>query len=583
MESIINGIIKKVSQKNKQASQCIVKNIPIDGYKTKRKLISALDESKPKTKQKVIECLEEKGEEKEAKSKKTKNKKSVKGLISKAKKEIKGKRGRVNNDQRQLLLDKRIKYVETELERPLTNTELELMKPKPLTRQVSAERVKAQQLQSFQEDAYQRIIEAQEYMKLEKRNKEFNKAATTLQRAVKAYETAKKENTRMKREKELIDSTKKVEDMLKVKFTPTEKKTKKDKPIKVIKGEPEGSIVIKTNKEIADIDTKEKVKKAFTGKTNKDKGNEAKEKMKKAKDKAKAEKEKAKEKAKAEKEKEKEKAKAEKEAEKERVKAEKEAEKKAKVRPKPSKRRSNEKAKEVEKKVEKEAEESETESEENYLIYTDEETEEEEAKRLEENKVRDARYKAKEAEKKAEKEAEKKRVKEAKLKARFEKEAEKEALTEKLSAEEQQVFKTYTDLLKETFGDDFDKKTSAKNMKEAKKEMKKIEKALLASIDSDDNLSVGRIVVDKKKLALLANSLGVESTGTTAEIKERILNATPKYDSIANVPISTFKADPAPAPVADPRAAEDLTGSGFVINRGFSKVSVPYHMETRYL
>ena len=39
----------------------------------------------------------------------------------------------------------------------------------------------------------------------------------------------------------------------------------------------------------------------------------------------------------------------------------------------------------------------------------------------------------------------------------------------------------------------------------------------------------------------------------------------------------------APAPVADPRAAEDLTGSGFVINRGFSKVSVPYHMETRYL
>ena len=41
--------------------------------------------------------------------------------------------------------------------------------------------------------------------------------------------------------------------------------------------------------------------------------------------------------------------------------------------------------------------------------------------------------------------------------------------------------------------------------------------------------------------------------------------------------------DPAPAPVADPRAAEDLTGSGFVINRGFSKVFVPYHMETRYL
>ena len=60
METIINGIIKKVSQKNKQAAQCVIENIPIDGYKTKKKLITALDKSKPKTKQKVIECLEEK-------------------------------------------------------------------------------------------------------------------------------------------------------------------------------------------------------------------------------------------------------------------------------------------------------------------------------------------------------------------------------------------------------------------------------------------------------------------------------------------------------------------------------------------
>jgi hypothetical protein len=574
MESIINGIIKKVSQKNKQASQCIVKNIPIDGYKTKRKLISALDESKPKTKQKVIECLEEKGEEKEAKSKKTKNKKSVKGLISKAKKEIKGKRGRVNNDQRQLLLDKRIKYVETELERPLTNTELELMKPKPLTRQVSAERVKAQQLQSFQEDAYQRIIEAQEYMKLEKRNKEFNKAATTLQRAVKAYETAKKENTRMKREKELIDSTKKVEDMLKVKFTPTEKKTKKDKPIKVIKGEPEGSIVIKTNKEIADIDTKEKVKKAFTGKTNKDKGNEAKEKMKKAKDKAKAEKEKAKEKAKAEKEKEKEKAKAEKEAEKERVKAEKEAEKekakaekeaerekakaekeKAKDRPKPSKRRSNEKA-EVEKEVV-----SDTDS--NELVDSDDERDKRIRQNVEQIK-KDAKINARERERK---EAEAEKEKREYYKMSFEdplrkskKEAKDKAKQEK--EDKERVVKFYKEV------NQYSPKTLFEIL---------IEPGGMGSNREEKT----------RRAKVLAEVLGINSSGTYTDIVKRV----PLFSDALKIPSVEVALDsladpapaPAPAPVADPRAAEDLTGSGFVINRGFSKVSVPYHMETRYL
>ena len=570
MESIINGIIKKVSQKNKQASQCIVKNIPIDGYKTKRKLISALDESKPKTKQKVIECLEEKGEEKEAKSKKTKNKKSVKGLISKAKKEIKGKRGRVNNDQRQLLLDKRIKYVETELERPLTNTELELMKPKPLTRQVSAERVKAQQLQSFQEDAYQRIIEAQEYMKLEKRNKEFNKAATTLQRAVKAYETAKKENTRMKREKELIDSTKKVEDMLKVKFTPTEKKTKKDKPIKVIKGEPEGSIVIKTNKEIADIDTKEKVKKAFTGKTNKDKGNEAKEKMKKAKDKAKAEKEKAKEKAKAEKEKEKEKAKAEKEkakaekeAEKERVKEKAKAEKKAKDRPKPSKRRSNEKA-EVEKEVV-----SDTDS--NELVDSDDERDKRIRKNVEEiTKAAAARGK-KEAEADREYKESRKMFNEDPLrKSKKEAKDKAEQDTKQVEGDKQAVLAFYRSRFKvgprELFGTLIDRflKLSDFGGSEEKYNLEKTRRA--------------------KSLAV---ALGVDSDGNYADILKRLPikqgDFLPPKVEVALDSLADPAPAPAPAPVADPRAAEDLTGSGFVINRGFSKVSVPYHMETRYL
>ena len=558
MESIINGIIKKVSQKNKQASQCIAKNIPIDGYKTKRKLISALDESKPKTKQKVIECLEEKGEEKEEK---TKNKKSVKGLISKAKKEIKGKRGRVNNDQRQLLLDKRIKYVETELERPLTNTELELMKPKPLTRQVSAERLKAQQLQSFQEDAYQRIIEAQEYMKLEKRNKEFNKAATTLQKALKAYEAAKKENTRMKREKELIDSTKKVEDMLKVKFTPTEKKTKKDKPIKVIKGEPEGSIVIKTNKELADIDTKEKVKKAFTGKTNKDKGNEAKEKMKKAKDKAKAEKEAEKEKAKAEKKAEKEKAKAEKEAEKkaekEKAKAEKEAEKervkaekeKAKDRPKPSKRRSNEKAKEVEKEV------SDTDS--NELVDDDERI----RKKIEQIK------------------------KDAEINARERKRKEAEA-----EKEEREYYKmSVEDPLRKSKKEAKDK---AKQEKEDKERVVKFYK----EVNQYSPKSLFEILIEPggsnreektRRAKVLAEVLGINSSGKYTDIVKRV----PLTNDVLKIPsvevalerLADPVTDPAPAPVADPRAAEDLTGSGFVINRGFSKVSVPYHMETRYL
>jgi len=573
MESIINGIIKKVSQKNKQASQCIVKNIPIDGYKTKRKLISALDESKPKTKQKVIECLEEKGEEKEAKSKKTKNKKSVKGLISKAKKEIKGKRGRVNNDQRQLLLDKRIKYVETELERPLTNTELELMKPKPLTRQVSAERVKAQQLQSFQEDAYQRIIEAQEYMKLEKRNKEFNKAATTLQRAVKAYETAKKENTRMKREKELIDSTKKVEDMLKVKFTPTEKKTKKDKPIKVIKGEPEGSIVIKTNKEIADIDTKEKVKKAFTGKTNKDKGNEAKEKMKKAKDKAKAEKEKAKEKAKAEKEKEKEKAKAEKEAEKERVKAEKEAEKekakaekeaekKAKDRPKPSKRRSNEKAKEVEKEVV-----SDTDS--NELVDSDDERDKRIRQNVEQIK-KDAKINARERERK---EAEAEKEKREYYKMSFEDPLRKSKKEAKDKAKQEKE----------------DKERVVKFYKEVKQSSPKTLFNILIDPEGEYMLKDAGGSMEKyreektRRAKVLAEVLGINSSGTYTDIVKRV----PLFSDALKIPSVEVAldslADPAPAPVADPRAAEDLTGSGFVINRGFSKVFVPYHMETRYL
>ena len=575
MESIINGIIKKVSQKNKQASQCIVKNIPIDGYKTKRKLISALDESKPKTKQKVIECLEEKGEEKEAKSKKTKNKKSVKGLISKAKKEIKGKRGRVNNDQRQLLLDKRIKYVETELERPLTNTELELMKPKPLTRQVSAERVKAQQLQSFQEDAYQRIIEAQEYMKLEKRNKEFNKAATTLQRAVKAYETAKKENTRMKREKELIDSTKKVEDMLKVKFTPTEKKTKKDKPIKVIKGEPEGSIVIKTNKEIADIDTKEKVKKAFTGKTNKDKGNEAKEKMKKAKDKAKAEKEKAKEKAKAEKEKEKEKAKAEKEAEKERVKAEKEAEKekakaekeaekKAKDRPKPSKRRSNEA--EVEKEVV-----SDTDS--NELVDSDDERDKRIRQNVEQIK-KDAKINARERERK---EAEAEKEKREYYKMSFEDPLRKSKKEAKDKAKQEKE----------------DKERVVKFYKEVKQSSPKTLFNILIDPEGEYMLKDAGGSMEKyreektRRAKVLAEVLGINSSGTYTDIVKRV----PLFSDALKIPSVEVALDsladpapaPAPAPVADPRAAEDLTGSGFVINRGFSKVSVPYHMETRYL
>ena len=571
MESIINGIIKKVSQKNKQASQCIAKNIPIDGYKTKRKLISALDESKPKTKQKVIECLEEKGEEKEAKSKKTKNKKSVKGLISKAKKEIKGKRGRVNNDQRQLLLDKRIKYVETELERPLTNTELELMKPKPLTRQVSAERVKAQQLQSFQEDAYQRIIEAQEYMKLEKRNKEFNKAATTLQRAVKAYETAKKENTRMKREKELIDSTKKVEDMLKVKFTPTEKKTKKDKPIKVIKGEPEGSIVIKTNKEIADIDTKEKVKKAFTGKTNKDKGNEAKEKMKKAKDKAKAEKEKAKEKAKAEKEKEKEKAKAEKEAEKERVKAEKEAEKekakaekKAKDRPKPSKRRSNEA--EVEKEVV-----SDTDS--NELVDSDDERDKRIRQNVEQIK-KDAKINARERERK---EAEAEKEKREYYKMSFEDPLRKSKKEAKDKAKQEKE----------------DKERVVKFYKEVKQSSPKTLFNILIDPEGEYMLKDAGGSMEKyreektRRAKVLAEVLGINSSGTYTDIVKRV----PLFSDALKIPSVEVALDsladpapaPAPAPVADPRAAEDLTGSGFVINRGFSKVSVPYHMETRYL
>ena len=574
METIINGIIKKVSQKNKQAAQCVIENIPIDGYKTKKKLITALDKSKPKTKQKVIECLEEKGSDDSP----------VKKLFAKAKKAIKGKRGRQTNDQRQMLLDNRIKYIEKELNRPLTNNELLFVRP-TLSRQVSAERLKSEELQGFQEEAWKRLMEAQKYMEMVERDKDMNRAAALLQRNLKAYSSAKKESTRNKREQDVVDSTKKVDELLKkgitfkqalegetnkekgnegkskmkqakkvkirkmkpkevppseepltnevilpsegkpVKFTPKEKKPKKDKPIKKLKPviEPEEPVKVKfTPKEKKPkkdkpikklkpvIEPEEPVKVKFTPKEKKPKKDKPIKKLKPDPE--------AKKKLKEEKEAEKKKLKEEKEAEKKKLKEEKEAEKK----------------REKKLRAEESSSEESTVSEPTESEPSDSEPSEPEAELTKEQRL--------------------------------------EALGIPIDY-------GYAGAANNR---EYKKRVNAWLNKKKKKEL--VEAAELLGLDTIGTVPElkERITVEIKKLPT-AREIRLEKEEVKSK-EERRVQEEKDGEKEERFLMRREEKEQRKVPVDAPRAAEDTTGSGrFVINRGFTKVSVPHPMNTKDL
>ena len=542
METIINGIIKKVSQKNKQAAQCVIENIPIDGYKTKKKLITALDKSKPKTKQKVIECLEEKGSDDS----------QVKKLVAKAKKAIKGKRGRQTNDQRQMLLDNRIKYIEKELNRPLTNNELLFVRP-TLSRQVSAERLKSEELQGFQEEAWKRLMDAQKYMEIDMKNKDMNRAAALLQRNLKAYSSAKKESTRNKREQDVVDSTKKVDELLKKGIT---------------------------------------FKQALEGETNKEKGNEGKSKMKQAK-KVKIRKMKPKEVPPSE------------EPLTNEVILPSEG-KPVKFTPKEKKPKKDKPITKLKPVIEEPVK----------VKFTPKEKKPKKDKPIKKLKPDpEAKKKLKE-----EKEAEKKKLKE-------EKEAEKKKLKEEKEAEKKREKKLRAEESsseESTVSEPTESEPSDSEPSEPEAELTKEQRLEALGIPIDygyagaaNNREYKKRVnawlnkKKKKELVEAAELLGLDTIGTVPELKERITVEIKKLPTAREIRLEKEEVkskeerrvqeekdgekeerflmrreekEQRKVPVDAPRAAEDTTGSGrFVINRGFTKVSVPHPMNTKDL